>query len=62
MEQLALHHYWSIANQNMVAKILSEFAYEQAFQFEKTEHGYQLKLKTALDIALTVRRISGVRL
>ncbi|KOO09608.1 IucA/IucC family protein [Vibrio hepatarius] len=45
MEQLALHHYWSVTNQNMVAKILSEFAYEQAFQFEKTEHGYQLKLK-----------------
>lgn len=45
MEQLALHHYWPIANQNMVAKILSEFAYEQAFQFEETEAGYQLKLK-----------------
>lgn len=45
MEQLALHHYWSVTNQNMVAKILSEFAYEQAFQFEKTEHGYQLKLE-----------------
>jgi len=45
MEQLALHHFWSLANQNMVAKILSEFAYEQAFQFEKTEHGYQLKLE-----------------
>ncbi len=45
MEQLALHHYWSVTNQNMVAKILSEFAYEQAFQFEKTEHGYQLKIE-----------------
>lgn len=45
MEQLALHHYWPIANQNMVAKILSEFAYEQAFQFEETEHGYQIKLE-----------------
>lgn len=45
MEQLALHHYWSIANQNMVAKILSEFAYEQAFQFEETDAGYQLKLE-----------------
>ncbi len=45
MEQLALHHYWSIANQNMVAKILSEFAYEQAFQFEESEAGYQLKLE-----------------
>ncbi len=44
MEQLALHHNWSVANQNMVAKILSEFAYEQAFQFEETEAGYQLKL------------------
>lgn len=47
MEQLALHHYWSVTNQNMVAKILSEFAYEQAFQFEKTEHGYQLKLENS---------------
>ncbi len=45
MEQLALHHYWSVTNQNMVAKILSEFAYEQAFQFEKTDAGYQLKLE-----------------
>lgn len=44
MKQLALHHYWSVANQNMVAKILSEFAYEQAFQFEETDAGYQLKL------------------
>ncbi|ENM5789127.1 IucA/IucC family siderophore biosynthesis protein [Vibrio mimicus] len=45
MEQLALHRYWAVANQKMVGKILSEFAYEQAFQFEPTAQGYQLNLE-----------------
>ncbi|UPQ89498.1 IucA/IucC family protein [Vibrio sinaloensis] len=46
MEQLALHQFWPLANQKMVAKILSEFAYEQAFGFESTEKGYQLTLES----------------
>ncbi|KQB09233.1 IucA/IucC family protein [Vibrio metoecus] len=45
MDQLALHRYWVVANQKMVGKILSEFAYEQAFQFEPTVQGYQLNLE-----------------
>ncbi len=45
MDQLALHRYWAVANQKMVGKILSEFAYEQAFQFEPTAQGYQLNLE-----------------
>ncbi|WP_428771587.1 IucA/IucC family protein [Vibrio sp.] len=44
MEQIALHQYWHQANRKLVAKILSEFAYEQAFQFQATEHGYALHL------------------
>ncbi|MEF2484323.1 IucA/IucC family protein [Vibrio mimicus] len=45
MDQSALHRYWAVANQKMVGKILSEFAYEQAFQFEPTAQGYQLNLE-----------------
>lgn len=44
MEQIALHKYWSLANRKLVAKILSEFAYEQAFRFQKDAQGYSLKL------------------
>jgi len=44
MEQIALHKYWPLANQKMVAKIISEFAYEQAFRFELDAQGYTLKL------------------
>ncbi|MZG58631.1 IucA/IucC family protein [Photobacterium lucens] len=44
MEQIALHKYWLQANQKMVAKIISEFAYEQAFRFEQDTQGYTLKL------------------
>ncbi|EDP60744.1 IucA/IucC family protein [Vibrio sp. AND4] len=44
MEQIALHKYWPSANQKMVAKIISEFAYEQAFRFEQDAEGYTLKL------------------
>lgn len=44
MEQIALHKYWPLANQRMVAKIISEFAYEQAFRFEQDAQGYTLKL------------------
>ena len=44
MEQIALHKYWPLANQKMVAKIISEFAYEQAFRFEQDAQGYTLKL------------------
>ena len=44
MEQIALHKYWPLANQKMVAKIISEFAYEQAFRFELNAQGYTLKL------------------
>jgi aerobactin synthase len=44
MEQIALHKYWPLANQKMVAKIISEFAYEQAFRFEQDAQGYTLNL------------------
>ena len=44
MEQIALHKYWPLVNQRMVAKIISEFAYEQAFRFEQDAKGYTLKL------------------
>ncbi|MBD1556011.1 IucA/IucC family siderophore biosynthesis protein [Vibrio sp. S9_S30] len=44
MEQIALHKYWSLANQKMVAKIISEFAYEQAFHFEHDAQRYVLQL------------------
>ncbi|KJY82127.1 aerobactin synthase IucC [Vibrio galatheae] len=44
MEQLALQKYWSSANHKLVAKIISEFAYEQAFRFDNTSQGYVLRL------------------
>ncbi|MGO1296276.1 MAG: IucA/IucC family protein [Vibrio sp.] len=44
MNTQALHTHWTDANLKLVAKILSEFAYEQAFQFEHDEHGYALHL------------------
>jgi len=44
MEQIALHKYWQLANQNLVAKIMSELAYEQAFHFEEIPDGYALRL------------------
>ncbi len=44
MEQIALHKYWLQTNQKIVAKIISEFAYEQAFRFEQDAQGYTLKL------------------
>lgn len=45
MDQIALHKYWPIANQKLVAKIISEFAYEQAFRFEQDDNGYVLHLE-----------------
>lgn len=44
MEQIALHKYWSITNHKLVAKILSEFAYEQAFRFDFDLGRYSLSL------------------
>ncbi|MDE1462823.1 IucA/IucC family protein [Spartinivicinus poritis] len=37
MSQQALHSYWGIVNQIMVAKIISELAYEQAFQIKQVD-------------------------
>lgn len=53
MESFALHNYWTLANQKMVGKILSEFAYEQAFHFAVTGSGYQLKLDNGTQYCFT---------
>ncbi|WP_217541026.1 IucA/IucC family protein [Vibrio metschnikovii] len=53
MDQLALHRYWTTANQKMVSKILSEFAYEQAFHFASTAQGYQLNLDNGICYCFT---------
>ncbi|NAW65811.1 IucA/IucC family protein [Photobacterium halotolerans] len=44
MIQQALHKYWPQANRAIVAKMISEFAYEQAFQFQVSEDGFILNL------------------
>ncbi|QUJ68758.1 IucA/IucC family siderophore biosynthesis protein [Photobacterium sp. GJ3] len=44
MMQQAIQQYWPKANRAIVAKMISEFAYEQAFRFEVTKSGYELKL------------------
>ncbi|GEK14600.1 IucA/IucC family protein [Aliivibrio fischeri] len=44
MEQIALHTHWPAANRKMVAKLISELAYEQAFKIEQNNQGYVLSL------------------
>ncbi|KKC99828.1 MULTISPECIES: IucA/IucC family protein [Photobacterium] len=44
MIQQALQKYWPQANRAIVAKMISEFAYEQAFQFQVSEGGFILNL------------------
>lgn len=44
MTQSALHKYWHIANLKMVAKLISEFGYEQAFSIRRVEQGFVLEL------------------
>ncbi|WP_394135610.1 IucA/IucC family protein [Aliivibrio fischeri] len=44
MEQIALHTHWPAANRKMVAKLISELAYEQAFKIEQNNQGYILRL------------------
>ncbi|MUH97739.1 IucA/IucC family siderophore biosynthesis protein [Aliivibrio fischeri] len=44
MEQIALHTHWPAANRKMVAKLISELAYEQAFKIEQNNQGYVLRL------------------
>ncbi|MFN3015876.1 IucA/IucC family protein [Vibrio coralliilyticus] len=44
MTQSALHKYWHIANLKMVAKLISEFGYEQAFSIHRVEQGFVLEL------------------
>ncbi|MCG2836295.1 IucA/IucC family siderophore biosynthesis protein [Photobacterium sp. WH77] len=44
MIQQALQKYWPQANRAIVAKMISEFAYEQAFQFQVSEDGFILNL------------------
>ncbi|MUJ37116.1 IucA/IucC family protein [Aliivibrio fischeri] len=44
MEQIALHTHWLVANHKMVAKLISELAYEQAFKIEQNNQGYVLSL------------------
>lgn len=48
MDQIALHKYWPLANQKLVAKIISEFAYEQAFRFNQEDAGYSLSLSNGV--------------
>ncbi|GAB6261941.1 IucA/IucC family protein [Photobacterium sp. R1] len=44
MIQQALQQHWPQANRAIVAKMISEFAYEQAFRFEETAQGFVLNL------------------
>ena len=44
MEQNAIQKYWEIANHKLAAKIISEFAYEQAFVLQPSNDGYILQL------------------
>ncbi|MCW8335133.1 IucA/IucC family protein [Vibrio paucivorans] len=48
MDQTALHQYWSIANHKLVAKMISEFAYEQAFKLVPLGKGYSLTLDSGV--------------
>jgi aerobactin synthase len=50
MEQTALHSYWPEANRKMVAKLISELAYEQAFKIHETETSPEFSLKLDKDI------------
>ena len=44
MDQIALHSHWSSANRKMVAKLISELAYEQAFKIEENPTDLSLTL------------------
>lgn len=50
MDQSALHYYWPAANRKMVAKLISELAYEQAFLINETETSPEFSLKLDEDI------------
>ncbi|MCL9780398.1 IucA/IucC family siderophore biosynthesis protein [Vibrio sp. S4M6] len=42
MDQLSINTNWQSANRKLVAKLISELAYEQAFVLDETSQGYQL--------------------
>ncbi|WP_407330753.1 IucA/IucC family protein [Enterovibrio sp. 27052020O] len=44
MEQAALHRFWPLANRKMVAKLLSELEYEQAFTLVEHEKAFIVTL------------------
>lgn len=48
MEQQALHLYWQDANRKMVAKLMSELAYEQAFELKTIPDGFSLSLESGV--------------
>lgn len=44
MDQIALHSHWPTANRKMVAKLISELAYEQAFKIEENDNEFSFTL------------------
>ncbi|MCX4028351.1 IucA/IucC family siderophore biosynthesis protein [Endozoicomonas sp. SM1973] len=65
MNQQALHSYWIIANQTMVAKLISELAYEQAFQIKLAHTEADQLITNSSDVRpsfqhLTLQLASGV--
>lgn len=60
MDQFALHQYWPQANQRLVAKLISELAYEQAFLLNPVQKSFVLSLKNGIEYRFTgLRNIWG---
>ena len=53
MDQIALHTYWPAMNRKMVAKLISELAYEQAFRIKESGSGFSLTLETGVRYEFT---------
>lgn len=53
MDQIALHTYWPAMNRKMVAKLISELAYEQAFRIKESGSGFSLTLDTGVRYEFT---------
>ncbi|MCG7497992.1 IucA/IucC family siderophore biosynthesis protein [Vibrio sp. Of7-15] len=53
MDQIALHTYWPAVNRKMVAKLISELAYEQAFRIKESGSGFSLTLETGVRYEFT---------
>ncbi|WP_375320174.1 IucA/IucC family protein [Aliivibrio logei] len=48
MDQIALHAHWPAVNRKMVAKLISELAYEQAFKIEENDNEFSFILSQSV--------------